>query len=211
MGVFGTPTSSTVDNIMGLYPVSDSSTSANNNSNHLSNVPSNYDNSSPLTTLLKFSLLALVGAGSGYTAYTNILLPKFGTREALLLYIWEGEEPEKWRMEEIMEDVLRRLAVLEKEVNLVDAGDATDAAAAAAAAATTSAADSSSAESEWETKNKLKMMFSSLSHNVDKLAADIDTVRGDKGSAIRSKKKIASTRIEQLMKKLDGKMSAMLK
>ncbi|GMI59503.1 hypothetical protein ScalyP_jg8121 [Parmales sp. scaly parma] len=211
MGVFGTPTSSTVDNIMGLYPVSDSSTSANNNSNHLSNVPSNYDNSSPLTTLLKFSLLALVGAGSGYTAYTNILLPKFGTREALLLYIWEGEEPEKWRMEEIMEDVLRRLAVLEKEVNLVDAGDATDAA--AAAAATTSAADSSSssAESEWETKNKLKMMFSSLSHNVDKLAADIDTVRGDKGSAIRSKKKIASTRIEQLMKKLDRKMSAMLK
>ena len=110
-----------------------------------------------------------------------------------------------------MEDVLRRLAVLEKEVNLVDAGDATDAAAAAAAAATTSAADSSSAESEWETKNKLKMMFSSLSHNVDKLAADIDTVRGDKGSAIRSKKKIASTRIEQLMKKLDRKMSAMLK
>jgi len=62
----------------------------------------------------------------------------------------------------------------------------------AAAAAAATAADSSSAESEWVAKNKLKTLLSSLSQNhtiVDKRAADIYTVRGDKGSAIRSKKK----------------------
>tara|TARA_B110000971_G_scaffold78283_1_gene80411 strand:+ start:469 stop:813 length:345 start_codon:yes stop_codon:yes gene_type:complete len=54
-----------------------------------------------LTTLLKFSFLALVGRGQ-LVAYTNFLLPKFGTlSEALLLYILDLRAEEL----EIMEDV----------------------------------------------------------------------------------------------------------
>jgi len=183
MVLFGTPTSKTVDNILGLYD--------GPSARPLVNVPKHLQepgSPSILKSILKLTCTISVLAGFSYFTYSKVLIPRFGSSEDILKYIWEGEEPEKWRWEAVVNDVEKRLTTLVDECSSMETLVKENGKKLA------TSAEKKNTDS-YQTIQKTKGKLSHISHKLDEIASDIDRVKAPKNSDVRRRKKFCSERI----------------